>query len=165
MITTKLHERYNGHEITLKEVYPKEYELWIDEKVYQNPNRIISRYERKLWQLGREIVDNLLPDEKHKIIQEILENSPSLKSFYFRNLSGSELNRLSECLQSNNRFPQGDATPTNSISIGSIVIGAKSLTSKGIVFSFAEEEPLVLWQSGFKSICRIEQLKLAPVEL
>lgn len=165
MITTKLHERYNGHEITLKEVYPKEYELWIDEKVYQNPNRIISRDERKLWQLGREIVDNLLPDEKHKIIQKILEKSPYLKSFYFRNLSGSELNQLSEYLQSNNRFPTGEATPTNSISIGSIVIGAKSPTSKGIVFSFAEEEPLVLWQSGFKSICRIEQLKLAPVEL
>jgi hypothetical protein len=182
MITTKLHERYNGHEITLKEVYPREYELWIDEKVYQNPSRIISRDERKLWQLGREIVDNLLPDEKHKIIQEILEKSPYLKSFYFRDLSGSELNRLSECLQSNNRFPTaksavlgfaqvehlfktGEATPTNSISIGSIVIGAKSPTSRGIVFSFAEEEPLVLWQSGFKSICRIEQLKLAPVEL
>lgn len=76
MITTKLYERYNGHEITLKEVYPKEYELWIDEKVYQNPNRIISRDERKLWQLGREIVDNLLPDEKHKIIEEV-QVSPS----------------------------------------------------------------------------------------
>lgn len=160
MITTKLHERYNGHEITLKEVYPKEYELWIDEKVYQNPNRIISRDESKLWQLGREIVDSLLPDEKHKIIQEILEQSPYLESFYFRNLSISELNRLCEYFQS-----KEEAMPTNSISIGSIVIGTKSATNKGIVFSSTEEEFLVLWQSGFTSICRIEQLKLAPVEL
>ncbi len=174
MITTKLHERYNGHQITLNEVYPREYDLWIDEKVHQNPNRIISRDERKLWQLGREIVDSLLPDEKHKIIQKILEKSPYLKSFYFRDLSESELDQLSEHLQSNNLSPKaqgehlcktGEATPTNSISIGSIIIGEKSPTNRGIVFSFTQEAPLVLWQSGFKSICRIEQLKLAPVEL
>lgn len=67
MNTTRLHERYNGHQITLKEVYPKEYELWIDEKVYQNPHRILSRDERKLWQLGRDIIDNLLLDEKQNL--------------------------------------------------------------------------------------------------
>jgi hypothetical protein len=154
MNTTRLHERYNGHEITLKEVCPNEYELWIDEKVYQNPNRILSRDERKLWQFGRDIIDSLFPDEKHKIILKILEDFPDLKSFYFRNLSMAELKQLYEHLQSNNRL--------SSLSIGSIVIGDKSPTSRGIVFYFSEEEPLVLWESGFKSICRIEQLKLAP---
>jgi hypothetical protein len=154
--TTWLRERYNGHEIALKEVDPREYELWIDEKIYHNPNRVLSRDEHKLWQFGRHIIDNLLPDEKHKIILKILEDFPDLKSFYFRNLSVSELNLLYENLQSNNRL--------SSLAIGSIVIGDKSLTSRGIVFSFSEEEPLVLWQSGFKSICRVEQLKLAPDE-
>jgi hypothetical protein len=152
--TSWLRERYDGHEIALKEVYPGEYELWIDEKVYQNPNRVFSRDEHKLWQFGRHIVDNLLPDEKHKIVRKILADFPDLKSFYFRNLSVSELNILSEHLQSNNQL--------SSLSIGSIVIGDKSPTSRGIVFSFSEEEILVLWESGFKSICRIEQLKLAP---
>jgi hypothetical protein len=152
--TSWLRERYNGHEIALKEVYPREYELWIDEKVYQNPNRVLSRDERELWQFGKQIIDNLLPDDKHQIILRILEDFPDLKSFYFRNLSVTELNLLYENLQSNNRL--------SSFVIGSIVIGDKSPTSKGMVFSFAEEELLVLWQSGFKSICRIEQLKLAP---
>jgi hypothetical protein len=146
---------HDGYEIALKEVYLGEYELWIDEKVYQNPNRVLSRDEYKLWQFGRDIIDNLLPDEKHQIVRKILEDFPDLKSFYFRNLSVSELNILSENLQFNNRLI--------SLSIGSIVIGDKSPTNRGVVFSFAEEEPLVLWElSGFTSICKIEELKLAP---
>lgn len=94
---------------------------------------------------------------KTDITLKIEGEFPYLSNFNLKALHLSELTRLSASLQSARRL--------NSISVGSVVIGDKSLTSRGIVFSFAEEEPLVLWQSGFKSICKIEQLKLAPDKL
>ena len=93
---------------------------------------------------------------KTDIILKIEREFPYLSGFKLKDLHLSELNRLSESLQLDRRL--------NSISIGSLVIGEKSLTSISIVFSFSEAEPLVLWQDGFKSICKIEQLKLAPAK-
>lgn len=91
---------------------------------------------------------------KTDITLKIDREFPYLSNFNLKALHLPELNRLSASLQSGHRL--------NSISVGSLVIGDKSPASRGIVFSFAEEEPLVLWQNGFKSICKVEQLKLVP---
>ena len=61
---------------------------------------------------------------KTDIILKIEREFPYLSDFKLKDLHLSELNRLSESLQSNLRLTL--------ISVGSLVIGEKSLTSIGI---------------------------------